>query len=83
MNEEPIPYHELCDFIQSNTRADCRVYEDYSGRGMYGRSTTGLVVDEDVNGVFMAIGAFAERNDLPIHRMPRRTDSLGLDTIIY
>lgn len=38
---------------------DLRVYKNYSGRGMYGRETTGIVVS-DRSDLLIAIAMFAE-----------------------
>lgn len=63
---------------------EARIYEDYSGRGMFGKTTTGLVVD-DLATLFLNSMNFIKENpacSLPDFTMFRR-DNLGHDTIIY
>ncbi len=48
---------------------DARIYEDYSGRFMYGEKTTGVV-----------IGRYSFYD---FKKSKYRSDSLGFDTIVY
>ena len=60
------------------------VAEDYSGRGMYGSTCTGIVTDAPaiVVGYTMA-GGFSEDDHIHHEQLPGRVDSMGLDTIYY
>jgi hypothetical protein len=68
------------------------VYPDYSGRGMYGKTTTGVVVDlESTFNQALVSLAFEIGRDCDEEKMERlfftvgklRRDNLGEDTIIY
>lgn len=70
----------------------CEIYTDYSGRGMYGEKTTGIVVPSMV--VYAAICAemgyrFAERDDTAGAMAAFRelksvqSDNMGRDVIVY
>lgn len=68
--------------------SDLNLRESYSGRGMYGRSTAGVV--GSINDVFEAIGEILEYGDEDEIEIVRegcrdgvRTDSMGLSSIIY
>jgi|APGre2960657404_1045060.scaffolds.fasta_scaffold667037_1 hypothetical protein len=52
-----------------------RLYKSYSGRGMFGKSTSGLVVDKNDCSKFQY--AFSRI----MNRL--KSDNLGLDTIYY
>lgn len=59
---------------------EVRVYEDYSGRGMYGETTAGITgVDADP----VMIGYAAGLLEIPSTELPRRSDSLGYNSIYY
>jgi hypothetical protein len=67
---------------------DCRPYDDYSGRGMYGRTTCAVVVPSEA--VFAALAAVAGRGlpdaefaDFVADLRRLSSDSLGRDTIVY
>lgn len=67
---------------------DLELREDYSGRGMYGRSTSGVV--GSMNDLLYAIGEILEYGDEDEIEIVRegcrdgvRTDSMGLSMIIY
>jgi hypothetical protein len=68
--------------------ADGQVYEKYSGRGMFGKETTGVVV-EDLGKVMSAlysasahIGELRDEGELDqVEKF--RWDSMGLDIIVY
>jgi hypothetical protein len=51
------------------------IFEGYSGRGMYGEETTGIVVDNAMD-VAHAMGHLGIEDN-------QRTDSMGLQTIVY
>lgn len=67
---------------------DGQVYENYSGRGMYGKETTGVVVS-DLGQVMSAlysssahIGELRDAGELDqVEKF--RWDSMGLDIIVY
>ncbi|MBD3196343.1 MAG: hypothetical protein GF317_14890 [Candidatus Lokiarchaeota archaeon] len=68
---------------------DIKIYEDYSGRGMFGSTTTGIVVDDmnilrEVIGQLLISGEEEEREIVGEWLIGGiRTDDLGLDKIIY
>jgi len=68
---------EIVEFICGNG-CKASVYEDYSGRGMYGETCTGIVTDEPTM-VGYACGALGVDFD----DVPSCTDNMGLDTILY
>jgi hypothetical protein len=72
----------LMNQIQENW-GEARLYEDYSGRGMFGATTTGLVVDS-VEEAHVALGVLTEIGDEDLD-LPGgfRSDNLGLSYIIY
>ena len=57
------------------------LYEDYSGRGMYGKTTAAVVADQAFT-VFEAIGRLKERGELP-DTLKAQVDSLGRGYVIY
>lgn len=67
---------------------EAEVYEDYSGRMMYGEKTTGVTV-EDLGGLMTALinnTDILQRHCVEHGQSDRsefRMDSLGFDTIIY
>ena len=75
------------EFCEENA---AKIYEEYSGRGMYGDKTTGIVVSS-VGDLIAAIISRAdllvedeyEFTDAKFDVKSIRIDSLGRDTIIY
>jgi len=74
----------LADFV------DAEIYEDYSGRGMFGKTTTGLVVDN----ITELLAAVINNADLLVEQDDEypealfsingfRVDSMGTQTIVY
>jgi hypothetical protein len=61
--------------VLDNEGVDYEVYDDYSGRGMFGATCTGFVVDD--RNFKIGTGAL-EREGVSY-----RTDNMGLDYIIY
>ena len=66
----------------------CEVYENYSGRGMFGSTCMGIVVEKDFSYMKMIVKLtrFLDRNDFdnPESELEgMMMDSLGLDTIMY
>ena len=59
------------------------VYEDYSGRGMYGDTTTGLVVndDRDFNDLIEAVTEISPNLGRKLEKA--KCDSLGFKIIYY
>ncbi len=70
---------------------DARIYENYSGRGMCGAVTTGIVMEDAIaNLPFMlyncaqSIVKLQEAGELPLELDDSfRTDSMGRDSIVY
>ena len=75
---------------------DAELREDYSGRGMYGKTTAGVVFDGDIGGVLQAVinnaTCFIQEEVEPVDFFDvcerfgvgnLRTDGMGLQTIIY
>ena len=78
----------LVDLLESSGK-EARLYEGYSGRGMYGKTTTGVVLEsfsdlaesmwENSHRIAHAI----DSGDLPECIDGFAKDSMGYDTIIY
>ena len=71
---------------------DLRVYEDYSGRGMYGSLTDGLVVSDFMEIAKLVRHICEDRNNIKDINVEdfldkltslNRRDNLGYDTILY
>lgn len=65
---------------------DIRVYEDYSGRSMFGRTCLGLVVSDHIGQVvrfFVRLGYLDENLQENLLDAQMRHDDLGMDTIVY
>ena len=77
---------ETIKFAMNNADRPSELHENYSGRGMYGKTTTGLVVNS-VGEVLQTIieCAMLSEDDEPIFEIMDKIniDSFGLDTIIY
>jgi hypothetical protein len=54
---------------------DAELYEDYSGRGMFGRTTTGIVCGSPEDAAWAAGQAGVSK--------PRNMDNMGLQYIVY
>lgn len=64
--------------------AEAEIYEDYSGRGMYGRTTTGVVTGASQGEFIMALVEVArELDEIEPREFQFATDSMGRDTIYY
>ena len=64
-----------------NQGKEARLYEDYSGRWMYGKETTGVVVDSKdtiINAVLNNPDDFKEFDSNKLC-----SESLGYDTVVY
>ena len=78
---------KLAELLESRNYA-IEIREDYSGRGMYGKSTAGIVCDE--SDMFEALAEIMESGDKEEReyvakdiRYGFRTDSMGYSTIYY
>jgi len=72
---------ETAERIVNYIGDDARVYDDYSGRGMYGRTTYAVVVEweSDMEAACKELDLLLEdRGDIPFRR-----DSLGLQIVYY
>ena len=73
---------KVVEYLEDNCMAyRPSVYEDYSGRGMYGRTVAAISVDyeSEVAYIGYAFGAL----DFDPDDIPTRTDSMGRSIIIY
>lgn len=66
---------EIVQFVEDFFSEEVKIREKYSGRGMYGRTCVGLVVDNPMH-VAYACGKLGV--ELPEHQ-----DSMGYQTIVY
>tara|TARA_R100000664_G_C2734977_1_gene124625 strand:- start:590 stop:820 length:231 start_codon:yes stop_codon:yes gene_type:complete len=68
----------IAEFLENEGAEDVTVHEDYSGRGMYGKTVAGI---SGANPVWVgwAAGQLGLRED----DLPRNQDSLGYDIIVY
>lgn len=83
--------HNLAELIVDNSNGDFSVYENYSGRSMYGNTTTGVVYTN--NGELMAAIGLICDEDLDNYKLSRekimkecckfRFDNMGKDYIVY
>jgi hypothetical protein len=60
---------------------DAGVYTDYSGRGMYGSTVTGIILDDQSE--LTDLGIAAAQLGIGREDVPRRTDNLGRRIIVY
>ena len=60
---------------------DIDVFEDYSGRGMHGKTTVAFKVPSEDG--LLAIGFAAAKLDIDPDKLPTRIDDLGLGIVIY
>ena len=74
--------NQLNSFYRLASSIDGSVYEDYSGRGMYGKSCMGITVDNLERSIFR-IGRESCDFDFCEQLENFRTDNLGRDYIIY
>lgn len=59
---------------------DVLLYPQYSGRGMYGSTTAGIVADQHV---VMHLGWYASYLGIPVEELPMRVDNMGNQMIYY
>ena len=70
---------QIVEWIEDNVYSvDIELYENYSGRGMYGNAVPGFVTDSP-EVVTYACGVLG----IPWNETPQRTDSMGMSRIIY
>lgn len=70
---------KIIEYIADNFYTlDVEIYEDYSGRGMFGETCVGFVTDTPW-AIWYACGAL----EIPEADIPTCMDSMGLSTIIY
>ncbi len=73
--------------LMNDSGEEARLYEDYSGRGMFGEMTTGVVCSS-INKLLMVVIAnaseFVDGDGYEIFPYQSlKTDNLGLRTIVY
>jgi hypothetical protein len=78
---------KLAELLEMHS-CEIEVREDYSGRGMYGKSTAAIVCDE--SNMFEAIAGIMESGDEEEReyvadniRYGFKTDSMGYSTVYY
>ena len=70
---------QIVEYINDELDGDARVREDYSGRGMDGKTVPAIITDD-----LTAIGYAAGVLGVPFTDVPSRTDSMGrYDTVVY
>lgn len=74
---------ELIQEVAGFNGIELRVYEDYCGRGMYGETTTGLVVNNDREFKELMVEVAAEDNDLGRKLTRAKSDNLAFQYIYY
>ena len=77
---------EVAKIINNYCYGDCEIYEDYSGRGMYGRTTTGIKSDSSITSLLADVMEKAdedEREMVADAMRSMRSDNLGLGMIYY
>ena len=66
---------------------ECEIYENYSGRGMFGTTTTGIVVESEIQIIesILATPRFFIEKDFTARFDPQslQTDNMGKRFIIY
>lgn len=75
---------QLDDFNNLAWDISGEVYEDYSGRGMFGKSCMGITVENVEKAIFL-LGKWAAENETGFTSELERfqTDSMGRSSIIY
>lgn len=72
--------HEMVDLLSEHD-VEAQVYEGYSGRGMYGRETVGIVLPDQ--SAVLLLGFCWGENGYDAGDLPRRFDSMGRGLILY
>ena len=65
-----------------------RFYENYSGRGMFGRTCVGVVTEDNVISLILDLFVYMVENEMDLYESKEllqcaKTDNLGYDTIVY
>jgi hypothetical protein len=68
----------IASYMEGNLNCEAEVREDYSGRGMYGKTVPAIVTDNAV-----ALGYAAGVLGIPDEDLPTRRDSMGLGFVFY
>lgn len=68
--------------------ADCEIVNDYSGRGMFGKTTTGIILEDEtefmsVIAEIMVSGEEEEREIVAEYLTNIKEDSMGFQKIFY
>ena len=74
---------ELIQEVAGFNGIELRVYEDYSGRGMFGDTTTGLVVNDDREFQELMVEVAIKDNDLGRKLARAKSDNLAFQYIYY
>lgn len=70
--------HAIAEAIEDEGY-DAEVREEYSGRGMFGRTVPAIVTDAPLTMIGWAAGTL----DISWDEVPTRTDSMGRQTVVY
>lgn len=72
----------IADFCESN---ELEFREDYSGRGMYGRTCIGIVCDDTLGTLMQLVDAIRDELDISLYDVlgSPKMDSMGLSSILY
>ena len=78
----------ICDLIERfcNERDECSFRSDYSGRFMYGRTCVGIVIDDRVYEIIVALCDFLHEYGVECVSDALgsiSSDNMGLSTIVY
>lgn len=76
---------EIANCIMEHGNGDCEIYEGYSGRGMFGKTTYGITCDSISSFISSCINAAIQEPEImgDFTDEPFNIDSLGLDVIVY
>ena len=74
--------------VADNSGIKASIYDDYSGRGMYGKTTQGIVTDSVIellgaSVMYVLEGDIDEKEKEFIDLKHLHTDSMGRDEILY
>ena len=72
---------------QENGYGELTIYEGYSGRGMYGKETTGIVAEyqgDIIKAIVTALRNYPEQMEcFDVREFDFSQDSMGTETIFY
>ena len=77
---------EVFNTAIQESQCDAEVYEDYSGRGMYGNTVVGITIEQGDQSKIIQHITQAATELYPEHVdriVPRRSDNMGLQIILY